>query len=78
MHVIIESPTGTEVERRELGPDEILDCEVFAATYADQCGAELSTEPGHIPNCCGDVRIEFREDPDNHVHIWAGQSFFFK
>lgn len=77
MHVIIESPAGTEVYRRELADSEVMDCREFADKYADSVGATISDESGHIPNCCGDVRVEFRPDPENHVHIWTGESFYF-
>lgn len=79
MHVIIEDPSSGTIEyQRELGPDEVMDARTFADQYAESLGVEIDESDGYIPNCCGDIRVEFREDPANSVHIWSGQSFYFK
>jgi hypothetical protein len=79
MHVVVIDPSSGEVfMQRELSDDEILDCDVYANEYADQCGMDIDWSDGYIPNCCGDFRVELREDPENSVHIWNGQSYYFK
>ena len=77
MWLIIECPVGEEVARRQLPEDYVLDEDIYATQYADMIGVSLATNDGYIPDCCGDLRIEFREDPDNTVHIWSGQSYYF-
>lgn len=79
--IIFRPECGDEIEvRRKLGPDEPIDAEHHAREWCDNAGVELDDDfdSGYIPNCCGDLRVEFRDDPDNSVHIWTGQSFYFK
>lgn len=79
MWVVAYSPeTGEEYLRRELGPDEIMDERAFADEIADQYGVEIDESTGVIPNCCGDLRVEFRRDPENEVVIFSGESFYFE
>jgi hypothetical protein len=79
MHVIVYSPeTGEEYLSRELAPDEIMNERTFADEIADAYGVEIADPDGWIPNCSGDIRVEFRPDPANPVHIWSGESFYFK
>lgn len=83
MWVVVESPEGEEVHRREL-THEIMDERAFAEKYASAIGLEISPAScSHgcaclVPSGCGDLRVEFRDDPDNSVRIWSGESFFFK
>ena len=76
--VVAYDPTSDEEHmRRALGPDEVMDEDVFADQVADTLGVDLDTSDGYIPNCSGDLRVEFRRDPDNAVVIWSGKSYFF-
>jgi hypothetical protein len=77
---------------RALTDDEVMDERRFADEVADSLDLEIDDSSGHIPNCCGDVRVEFIEhdpetkrDSDNDCDrylgstcIWSGESFYFK
>lgn len=79
MFVIVYCPeTDETILSREIGDDEIMDTRAFANEVADMYGVDIDDSGGYIPNCCGDIRVEFRPDIDNHVHIWNGESFYFK
>ncbi len=78
MHVVVYSPSTDEVYlQRELGDDEIMNAGVFADQVADMFEATIAEFDGYIPNCSGDIRVEFRPDPNNPTHIWSGESFYF-
>lgn len=76
--VAYEPSTDEEFLRRELLDDEIMDERKFADDVAEAFDLEIDDSDGSIPNCCGDIRVEFRRDPDNEVLIWSGESFYFK
>lgn len=79
MHVVVYCPnTGDTFLERELAGDEVMDARTFADEVADQYGTEIDDSDGFIPNCSGDIRVEFREDPTNPLHIWSGESFYLK
>jgi hypothetical protein len=80
MFVVIYQPENNDrvIYQRRMGPNEKLDLDRFALIGAIECEAELDTANGHIPNCCGDIRVEFRPHRDNGLHIWSGQSYYFK
>ena len=79
MFVVVYSPQTNEVYlSRELTDDEIMDERVFADMVADCYGVEIDDSDGYIPNCSGDIRVEFRRDPENSVAIFSGESFYFK
>lgn len=70
MWVVAYGPsTDEEFLRRELLDDEIMDERVFADEVARSFGLEIEEPKGWIFNCCGDIRVEFRRDPDNVVVI---------
>jgi len=78
MYVVVYSPFTDEVYlQRELKDDEVMDARVFADQVADWFDTTIAEPSGYIPNCFGDIRVEFRPDPDNPTHIWSGQSFYF-
>lgn len=78
MYVVVYSPSDESVYlSRELGDAEYLDARAFADEVADQLGVKISEHSGYVPSCCGDIRVEFRPDPDNAGHIWSGESFYF-
>ena len=79
IYVVVYSPSTDEIYlERELADDEIMDARVFANQVADMFSAEIDESDGYIPNCSGDIRVEFRPDKDNPTHIWSGESFYFK
>lgn len=79
MHVVVFNPSSDEIYvSRELQDNEIMDERIYADMVADSFGVEIDDSDGYIPNCSGDIRVEFRRDPDNHVVIYSGESFFFK
>ncbi len=71
---------------RELADDEIM-CE---RTFADQVAATydqtIAESDGYIPNCSGDLRVEFMDHEPKIVNerfqgatrIWSGESFYFE
>ena len=79
MFVVVYSPQTNEVFlSRELADDEIMDERFFADMVADCYGVEIDDSDGYIPNCSGDIRVEFKRDPENSVAIFSGESFYFK
>ena len=79
MLVVVYSPQTNEVYlSRELTDDEIMDERFFADMVAGWYGVEIDDSDGYIPNCSGDIRVEFRRDPENSVAIFSGESFYFK
>ena len=70
---------------RELADDEIMDERRFADEVARTYDQTIDTSDGYIPNCCGDLRVEFldyeprieRERYLGSVRIWSGESFYF-
>jgi hypothetical protein len=89
MHVIVycnEGPdTGLVYLTRELADEELLVERTFADRVASDLGLELEAPSGHIPNCCGDIRVEFMGHAPNVVDeryqgstcIWSGESYYF-
>ena len=79
MYVIIYEPENDFILlQRRLNDDEIMDERHFAEQVAVMYDREIDDSPGYIPNCSGDIRVEFRENPDKGTVIWSGQSFYFK
>lgn len=89
MHVIVyrnEGPDAGHVYlNRPLGDDELLEESTFAAVVADELGAHLDeVNNEYIPNCCGDIRVEFMHREPHVVNgrfmgavtIWSGKSFY--
>ena len=81
MFVVVFNPESNEVYlSRELTDDEIMDERIYADMVADWYGVEIDDSDGYIPgrHCCGDIRVEFKRDPENSVAIFSGESFYFK
>ena len=80
MFVVVYEPENGDavLYQRRMGPNEKLDLDRFAKLVADMFDADLDESDGHIPNCCGDMRVEFRPYRDNAFHIWTGRSYYFK
>jgi hypothetical protein len=80
MYVVILDPnTGETLSSRKLGGREVMDARTFADEFAQlNYGVSVDESDGYIPNCCGDIRVEFRRDPDDSVCIWSGESFYLK
>jgi hypothetical protein len=79
MHIVITNPVSGEIEfQREMTEDETFDLDACAEEWAQHCGLELDESAGYVPNCSGDFRVEYRPDVNNSVHIWDGQSYYFK
>ena len=79
MFVVVFNPESNEVYlSRELTDDEIMDERIYADMVADWYDMEIDDSDGYIPNCSGDIRVEFRRDPENSIAIFSGESFYFK
>lgn len=78
--VVVYCPHTDQVYlQRPLDEDEVMD----EMQFADEAGQELGLEVDHsydryLPSCSGDIRVEFRSDPDNPGLIYSGRSFYFK
>ena len=84
---------GDVYMHRLLRGDDIIDAKIYANEVAESLDLEIDDSDGYIPNCSGDMRVEFwferpkletREDHSmpsiKHypAHIWTGQSFYFR
>lgn len=79
MFVVVYNPeTNERIYCRRLGPNEKMDERRFAELVADMYESEIDNSDGHIPNCSGDIRVEFRRQRDNGTVIWSGESYYFK
>jgi len=79
MFVIVYNPTTDDIYyQRRMAPNEKLNLRKFADLVASEFDAEIDTADGHIPNCSGDLRVEFRPYRDKAWHIWDGQSYYLK
>ena len=76
--VIYEPPTGIVLYSRQLQHDELLDERSFADYIAAAYDRQISNTKSYIPDCGGDIRVEFREDPNDGTVVWSGESFYFK
>lgn len=76
MHVVITDQHGAVELSRELADDEVMDARQFAGKYADSLGVEIDDSEGDVFD--GDITVQFRPDPDNAVHVWSSESFYFK
>jgi hypothetical protein len=74
MHVVVYSPSTDEVYlQRALADDEVMDARTFADQIADMFCMDIDDSDGYIPNCSGDIRVEFRPDPSNPTHMERGK-----
>lgn len=80
MFVVVYEPENGDniVLQRRMGPNEKMDARKFADKVAAGMDLEIDDSDGSIPNCSGDIRVEFRPRRDVGWHIWSGQSFYFK
>jgi len=77
--------SGLVYMARKLADEELLVARTFADHVADSLGVEIDASSGHIPNCCGDLRVEFidhkprisGERYQGSVRIWSGESYYF-
>jgi hypothetical protein len=76
--VIYEPSTDVLLYSRRMGPNEIMDARKFADMIAAEYDREIDDSDGYIPNCSGDIRVEFRPRRNDGVVIWSGESFYFK
>lgn len=88
MHVVIycnEGPDqGLVYLTRALTDDEIMEERRFADEVASTLNQRVDDSDGHIPNCCGHLRVEFIDHAPEivderyrgSVHIWSGESFY--
>ena len=76
--VIYEPSSDIMLYSRRMGPNEELDLDKFAHMIAERSDREIDRSPGYIPNCSGDIRVEFRPRRDDGTVIWNGRSYYFK
>jgi hypothetical protein len=89
MYVVVfcnEGPdSGLVYMSRKLSDDELLSESAFADRVAGSLGFMIAPDDGHIPNCCGDIRVEFLDhEPrisgeryQGSSVIWSGKSYYF-
>jgi hypothetical protein len=64
----------------------LLNERTFADQVADEREATIAEPDGYIPNCCGDLRVEFTDRVPHVIGeryqgstcIWSGASFYFE
>ena len=79
MFVVVYEPSTNEVlYQRRMGPYEKMNERKFANLVAEMYDTEIDEFDGYIPNCSGDIRVEFRPHRDDGLIIWSGESFYFK
>ncbi|WP_062353842.1 hypothetical protein [Pseudoxanthomonas mexicana] len=75
---INEGPSqGLILLQRPLADNDALDLRGVADEVAQSRGQAIDEQDGGVPDCAGDIRVEFRHDPDNTVSIFSGRSFYF-
>ena len=75
---INEGPSqGAVLLQRPLADDDALDLRAVADEVARSRGQTIDEQDGEVPDCAGDIRVEFRHDPDNTVSIFSGRSYYF-
>ena len=75
---INEGPSqGLILLQRPLADNDALDLRAVADEVAQSRGQTIDEKEGKVPDCAGDIRVEFRHDPDNTVSIFSGRSFYF-
>ena len=89
MYVVVycnEGPdSGTVYYLKKLSENEPMAERAFAERVAGSLGYDLAEENGYIPNCCGDIRVEFVDHEPSIVgeryqgstRIWSGRSYYF-
>ncbi len=83
MHaLVIDVRTAKTLKSYKYPDDKPMVCRDVAEEY---CKTDLSGEleiedfwDGVVPEWAGDIRVEFRDDPDNSAVIWKGESFYYK
>lgn len=95
MYVIVycnEGPDqGLVYLSRPLAGDEKMVARTFADEVANTLGLAISEPNGHIPNCSGDIRVEFLDHKprieavadygdryQGSTRIWSGESYYFE
>ena len=79
MFVVVYNPeTNEQYYTRRMGPKEILDPYKFAKMVADMFDQTLAVSDGYIPNCSGDLRVEFRPHKNETHTIWSGENYYFE
>jgi hypothetical protein len=77
MYLLIEPRNEPEIIR-PLTDNEPLDCDAYAAAYADSLGADIAAPDGHIPDGSGDFRITLLPDLDNRTHVYDAAEYFLE
>ena len=77
MYLLIEPRNEAEIIR-PLHDNEPLDCDIYAAAYADSLGADIAAPDGWIPDDCGDFRVTLLPDLDNRTHVWKATEYFLE
>ena len=79
MFVIVYNPNTNDVYyQRRMGPNEKMIERKFADQIAAEFDATIADSDGYIPNCCGDLRVEFRRSLKDECCIWSGESFYLE
>jgi hypothetical protein len=75
---ISQPSTDEELFSRTLAPYEPLDCDYFARRYANTIDANIAPNDGWIPDGCGDIRVEIRNQKNNATVIWNSAEYFLE
>lgn len=72
------SSRGEDVFTRRLAPYEPLDCDYYARRYANSVDASLAKTDGWVPDDCGDIRVEIRQQKNNATVIHASSEYYLE
>lgn len=72
------SSRGEDVFTRRLAPYEPLDCDYYARRYANSVDATITPSHQYIPDDCGDIRVEIRQQKNNSTVIHASSEYYLE
>jgi hypothetical protein len=76
MYAVVRDRHGEEQQRFDVPDVGALDCDIYAAIFADECGFTLEGEDrGRIPDGCEDYSVTLCEDPNNRAHCWSSANY---
>jgi hypothetical protein len=71
MYAIIKNRHGEEEARY---PADLLDCDLYAARYANDVGTDFE-DGGDLPDGCEDFSVTLTEDPANTAVCWKSKNY---
>lgn len=77
-YAIFRDRDGHEIDRYMLAGDDVMDCDTYAAKFADGLGIELQDETfGRIPDGCEDYSVTITDNPHG-PRCWSSANYMTK